>query len=588
MRSQIDLFTLNLHALTDSTRFPMLHAKSPINDKSLSSQPRKRALIPRSSAVQRFSVAALSITLLAAPTVVLAHGGHGDEFQGGGAATQPTDAIQVDAETAKRIGLKIESVSRRSLAFSIKATGQIEASPSRKVEVTNPVGGTVVRLFVEPGDRVKVGQPVAIITSGELAGLRVEALDKQAEMTGNLQAAQADLRLAQQAHKQQQQIAATTIQQAQTEVNVAQEQYDRDKDLTQQGAIPKRQFLESQAHLAEAQKALTEAQSRLPVLESRAQLERAQSGLEAVQSRVQLSTVTYGTRLKQLGATPNADGTITIVAPISGIVADREISLGQSAQDAGAALMTIVDSRTVLATANIYEKDLEQVSNGQQVRVKVASLPNQTFSGRVAVIGSVVEGETRVIPVKAELDNSSGILKPGMFAELEMLTARTPVAGTAIPRSALVEVNGKQIVYVKNGDAYQAAEIELGRTAGDVVEVKSGLFDGDMIVTQRAAQLYAQSLRGGGKAKPEAAHAEAEILPSGGQLPWWTMVAVAGVIGAGAFWAGRRSRKELVPAYAANGHSNGAGMSHSSLLPSVSKSAETDSQTLPHHPHEEK
>ena len=565
----------------------MIHVKPSITAGSLPSQSRKRSTIPQRffSTVQRFSVAALSLTLLTVPTVVLAHGGHGDEFQGSGQATQPTDAIQVDAETAKRIGLKIEPVSRRSLAFGIKATGQIEASPSRKVEVTNPVGGTVVRLFVEPGDTVEAGQPVAIITSGELAGLRVEALDKQAEMTGNLQAAQADLRLAQQTHEQQQQIAATTIQQAQTEVDVAQEQYDRDKDLTQQGAIPKRQFLESQAHLAEAQSALTEAKSRLPVLEARAQLERAQSGLEAAQSRAQLSTVTYGTRLKQLGATPNADGTITIVAPISGTVADREVSLGQSAQDAGASLMTIVDSRTVLATANVYEKDLEQVSNGQQVRVKVASLPNQTFGGRVTVIGSVVEGETRVIPVKAELDNSSGVLKPGMFAELEVLTDRTPVAVTAIPRSALVEVNGKQVVYVKNGNAYQAAEIELGRTVGEVVEVKSGLFDGDMIVTQRAAQLYAQSLRGGGKAKPEAAHAEAEIQ-SGGQLPWWTVFPVAGAIGAGAFWAGRRSRKELVPAYSMNGHSNSAGISHSSTI--ASKTAETDSQIPPRHPHEGK
>lgn len=565
----------------------MIHAKSLITAGSRPSQSRKRSIIPQRffSTVQRCSVAALSLALLTAPTVVLAHGGHGDEFQGGGQATQPTDAIQVDAETAKRIGLKIEPVSRRSLAFGIKATGQIEASPSRKVEVTNPVGGTVVRLFVEPGDTVEAGQPVAIITSGELAGLRVEALDKQAEMTGNLQAAQADLRLAQQTHEQQQQIAATTIQQAQTEVDVAQEQYDRDKDLTQQGAIPRRQFLESQAHLAEAQRALTEAKSRLPVLEARAQLERAQSGLEAAQSRTQLSTVTYGTRLKQLGATSNADGTITIVAPISGTVADREVSLGQSAEDAGAPLMTIVDSRTVLATANVYEKDLEQISNGQQVRVKVASLPNQTFGGRVTVIGSVVEGETRVIPVKAELDNSSGALKPGMFAELEVLTDRTPVAVTAIPRSALVEVNGKQVVYVKNGNAYQAAEIELGRTVGDVVEVKSGLFDGDMIVTQRAAQLYAQSLRGGGKAKPEAAHAEAEIQP-GEQLPWWTVFPVAGAIGAGAFWAGRRSRKELVPAYSMNGHSDGAVMSHSSML--ASKTAETDSQIPPHHPHEGK
>ncbi|NJM61742.1 MAG: efflux RND transporter periplasmic adaptor subunit, partial [Oscillatoriales cyanobacterium RU_3_3] len=58
---------------------------------------------------------------------------------------------------------------------------------------------------------------------------------------------------------------------------------------------------------------------------------------------------------------------------------------------------------------------------------------------------------------------------------------------------------GKQLVYVKNGDAFQAVEVELGQTSGDLVEIKRGLFEGDLIVTQRAPQLYTQSLREGNK-----------------------------------------------------------------------------------------
>ncbi|HEY9630469.1 MAG TPA: biotin/lipoyl-binding protein, partial [Coleofasciculaceae cyanobacterium] len=142
--------------------------------------------------------------LLAAPIEVFAHAGHGDEFQLNHGATQPADGIEVDNITAERIGLKVEPVTRQSLAFGVQATGQIEASPSRRVEVTNPVGGTVVRLLVEPGDTVEAGQPLAVITSGELAELRITALENSAERQGDMQQAQANLRLAQQSYDRQQ------------------------------------------------------------------------------------------------------------------------------------------------------------------------------------------------------------------------------------------------------------------------------------------------------------------------------------------------------------------------------------------------
>jgi len=511
------------------------------------------------------SGALFGLMLLTLP--VLAHVGHGDEFQGGGKASQSASAIKVDAETAKRIGLKVEAVTRQPLSFGIQATGQIEVLPSQKVEVTNPVGGTVARLFVQPGESVKAGQPLALLTSPDLAELRTDALDRRTEAGGSVQKAQADLRLAQRNYQQQQKIAIADISQARVALEFAQEKYDRDQQLTTEGAIPKRQFLESESELAEAKADLTDAESRLQVSEAIAQLERAQSDLQVAQAQVQLSGNTYETRLSQLGATANSDGTMTIFAPIAGKVADREVTLGQSAEDAGQVLMTIVNDRSVLAAANIYEKDLDRISPNQRVRVRVASLPDRIFEGRITIIDSVVNVETRVVPVKAEIDNPDGILKPGMSAQLEVLTDRTPTAVITIPKSAVVEANGKQLVYVQNGNAYEPVEVTFGRTAGERVEVKGGIFDGDMIVTQRAAQLYAQSLKGGGKADAEE---HGEVKEPGTQatsapLPWWAIAAGSGALAAGTFWAGslwanRQTRKGLVAAlngdsYSANGHS---------------------------------
>lgn len=487
-----------------------------------------------------------SVLLLASPAVVLAHAGHGNEFQGGSETTGAT-SIQVDAQTAKRLGIKVESVKRQQLPVGIKTTGQIETLPSQKVEVNTPISkAKVVELLVEPGVMVKKGQPVAILFSPELVEMRVNSQEKLAQSQADLQQAQADLRLAQQNRDRYQQIAAAEIAQAQSQVAYAQEKFSKDRQLADAGALPRRNALESETQLAQAKAELAKAASRRDVIEAENQLKRADSAVQVAKSRIQLSNSIYQTRLAQLGTHANAQGLVTVTSPISGKVADREVTLGQSFEDAGGKLMTIINDSRVFATANIYEKDLNQVKSGQQVRVKVASIPNRTFVGRITRIGSVVEGETRVVPVQAELENSGGVLKPGMFAELEVVTNQASSAILAIKSAAVVEANGKKQVYVQNGNAYQPVEVTLGRTSGDMVEVKTGLFEDDLIVTVRSPQLYAQSLRGDTKPKIDE-HPETPIQTTKEPAPLWLLGAGAALTAiafiAGAFWSSRRTNQ---------------------------------------------
>ncbi|HEY9651427.1 MAG TPA: efflux RND transporter periplasmic adaptor subunit, partial [Coleofasciculaceae cyanobacterium] len=507
----------------------------------------------------------LSVALLATPISVFAHAGHGGhEFQNQNAATQSSDAIQVDAQTAKRLGIKVEPVKRQQLAMGIKTTGQIETLPNKKVEVTTPISGAkVVELLVEPGALVKAGQPVAVLAAPDLVELRVNSQEKRAEAEADLQQAQADLKLAQENLERQRQIAAAEIAQARTEVEVSQEKYNRDRELASAGALPRREMLESQAHLRTGETQLTKAMSNRDVLEAQNQLQRVQAAVEVAQSRLRLSDVAYQTRLQQLGTAANAKGLLTVTAPISGTVSDREVTLGQTFEDAGGKLMTIVNDNRVYATANIYEKDLDKVQNGQRVRVKLSNSPDypkgtatgdRTFQGQITVIGSVVEGEARVVPVKAELDNSARELKPGMFAELEVLTERTSTPILAIPSSALVEANGKKLVYVQNGNAFQPIEVTLGQTSGDMVEVKTGLFEGDLVVTQRAPQLYAQSLRGGNQAQQGGNKQQQSTVHNPqssiqNSLPWWLVGTTGGVvIAVASFWLGRRTKPQITSA----------------------------------------
>jgi membrane fusion protein, heavy metal efflux system len=488
--------------------------------------------------------------LLLTPFKGLAHAGHGDhEFEASGTAVT-AESVRVDPATSARMGIRVQSVARQRFAQGLKTTGQIETLPNQQVKVTAPLTGTVVKLLTKPGNRVRQGQVLAILSSAELAGLRSEALDRRTAAQGAIQAARADLRLAQRNYDRQVQIANAAVQQAQTKLKVAQERYNRDSQLLAQGAIPSRTVLESEAELSEAKAQLIEAKSRITVSETAAQLERAKSAVQVAQSQLQLSDDAYQTRLRQLQGQPNQHGLVTVVAPIAGTIAEQTITPGESVNEPGVPLMTIVNGTGVWATANVYEKDLPRVSKGQRVRVGITGLKG-TFAGTISYIGTAVQGETRIIPVRAALNNGQGLLKPGMFAELEILTGQAAQTVLAVTTAAVVNANGRSLVYVKNGQNYEPIEVALGEVDGDRTEIKSGLFEGDQVVVQGAPLLYAQSLRGGGaKQGTAAAEAGAGSIQSA-MLPWWA-IGGSGAIAistfcAGMVWANYRHRKDKTP-----------------------------------------
>ncbi|WP_072016217.1 efflux RND transporter periplasmic adaptor subunit [Leptolyngbya sp. KIOST-1] len=495
----------------------------------------------------------LGLVLVSAPIAALAHTGHdhGAEFQSG--TSQPASGIRVDSATAERLGIQVVPVKREVLSLGLQTTGELIAQPDKAVMVNAPINGTVVELLVEPGETVTAGQPLARILAPDLIDLRVSAQEDRVGAEADLRSAEANLTLAQRNYERQGAIATTEIQAAQKQLDLAQERFTQDERLLGAGAIARQQFLESQSELAEAQSNLTRAQSQQPLLEAQAELERARATLAAARSQVQLSTAAYETRLQQLNSPATEQGMVTINAPIAGKVAERPVTLGEAVEEAVTPLLSIVNGDSLRVTANVYEKDLGTVAPGQSVRITVASLPDQFFTGQVITVGAVVDGTSRVVPVTAVLEDAGDRLKPGMFAELEILTEQTPTPVLTVPASAVVDADGKSLVFVQNGDAFEPVEVTLGRTAGDAVEVQSGLFEGDQVVTQGALQLYAQSLRGDGSE----AEAEADMATTRQGAPLW-LLAVGGVgaiaaTATTAFLLGRRSRP--VPVHALNGSS---------------------------------
>jgi membrane fusion protein, heavy metal efflux system len=272
-------------------------------------------------AIRCISGSILNLLLLAYSVPVLAGGGHshgsGAEFNSG--SSTASQQVSVDAQTAQRLGIKVEPAKRQRLAVGIKTTGQIETLPNQKVEVTTPISGAkVVELLVEPGVSVKKGQPVAVVSSPDLVTLRVESQEKLAQAQADLQQAQADLKLAQQNYERYKQIAAAEIAEAQSQVSFAQEKYNKDKELADAGALPRRNALESQTKLAQAQALLSRANNHRDVIEAENQLKRSQAAVDVAKSKINLSSDTYQTRLSQLGTRANGKGLVTVTAPISG------------------------------------------------------------------------------------------------------------------------------------------------------------------------------------------------------------------------------------------------------------------------------
>ncbi|RMG13273.1 MAG: biotin/lipoyl-binding protein, partial [Cyanobacteria bacterium J055] len=169
----------------------------------------------------------ISLLVLTVPELAQAHGGHSQEFEAS-ESVSPT-GIAVDAQTAQRMGIRVEPATRELMQTGIQATGKIETMPGNTVEVTSPIPGKIVELLVEPGDEVAKGQAVAVLSSPELAELGVNAQEKRAEAEADVLEAEAQLQLARDNFDRLSNIADAEITQAQTQLQVARERYNRDR-----------------------------------------------------------------------------------------------------------------------------------------------------------------------------------------------------------------------------------------------------------------------------------------------------------------------------------------------------------------------
>ncbi len=158
------------------------------------------------------------------------------------------------------------------------------------------------------------------------------------------------------------------------------------------------------------------------------------------------------------------------VTPVGGVIDSAESSL-----------FVVEDLDSLILRVNVPERELSKLSVGQLAELRLDAVPGRTFKGEIALISPYVNAATATFQVRIRVTDTGGLLRPGMFARVAIVYERK-LDALQIPRTALLDSDGPPKVFVvKDGKAAERA-VELGLSNGAMIEVVSGLTDGDQVV----------------------------------------------------------------------------------------------------------
>ena len=359
------------------------------------------------------------------------------------------------------IPVQISPVVHQDLTYWLVANGDI--APLMQVDLFPKVSGYLEKISVQMGDSVRQGQVVAQID-------RAEFLEKVREIDAKVVQAKAqyaeleagtrveDIREAEEAVKQ-----------AQSRFNNAKLQRERILALYNRQVISKKELDVSEMDYNVTEAQLAGAEQRLKSLKEGARPEARAAALgklkemEAILAQEQI-------RLQNT----------QIVAPFSGEIVRRNVDSGALVSPS-TPLVTLVHLETLKVVANVLEKDIALVKVGMKVKVLPEAYPDKPFEGTIVRINKALDLATRTLQAEINIPNPGHLLKPGMFARIEVALKEKPNT-LAVPREAVSEEGGKPFLFVVEGNQAFRRPVVTGIEQGQLIEVVEGLKDGDKVV----------------------------------------------------------------------------------------------------------
>ncbi len=395
---------------------------------------------------------------------------------GGAAEAEPATPVQVEA--AKK-GTIHETVTAEAVLY-----------PVRQASIVPKISAPVARFLVQRGAHVKQGQLVAVLEDRDLIATAQESrgLYQQAEaayQTTTGATMPEDLKKS-----------TTDVQTAQATVDAAKRVYDSRQSLFREGAIAQKLVEDARVALVQAQSQLSVAQQHLNSLETVGRTEQVKSaGAQVEAAKAHLA---------------NAEAQVSyaeVRSPISGIVSDRPLNVGEMASSSSA-LISIVDISEVVARANVPVKQAADMKVGDGATI---SGPGGEISGKVTVVSPAVDPNTTTVEVWVQGKNSGEKLKPGVTAQITVQVKDIPDA-VIVPVAALLssDEGGDKVMIAGPDSLAHEQAVKVGVREGDDVQILDGVKEGDRVITQGALGLddKAKIKVGSGEDKPDNGAAE--------------------------------------------------------------------------------
>jgi membrane fusion protein, heavy metal efflux system len=366
-------------------------------------------------------------------------------------ASQPAPPAQLPPGVFKPTdlqwkGLRIATVEAIPFRSESITEGNIAIDDDRTTPVYSPYSGRVVKLIARWGDTVERGAPLFSVEASEF----VQAQNDLITALAGLHTATAQL--------------------AQAKVN---ERRNHDLYLAQGGAL--KDWQQSQTDLAAAQSAEHSAEIALAAVRNRLRiLGKSDEEIAALEA----------------APTQKIDPVAIVGAPIAGTVTQRQVGVGQyiNSAAAGAAnpVYTIGDLSTVWLMANVREGDVPLMHLGAPVEVRVPAYPGRVFKAKISWVGPSLDPNTRRLPVRADVENPDGALKPMMFANFTITTGKDSVA-PGVPQIGVVYEGASARVWLAHDDqTLEVRRVKVGRVQDGMVEILDGVKAGDKVVTSGA------------------------------------------------------------------------------------------------------
>ena len=405
---------------------------------------------------------------------------------GGSACNRSNMSADARAERAELAPIAVATAvaTAREVPSYIQATGSLIADETS--DVAPQTSGQIAATYVNVGDFVRQGAVIARLDDRD-AKLRVE------QARANLQQALAAVRQAEARLGlrpgggfnadaiPEVRAARANYEQALAELKLAEANERRYRELVETGDVARNVYDQYRTQLETA---------RARANNAREQLEAAINAARQNNEAIRTAQAAAEAARAQLALAQKALADTVIRAPYSGYVSNRPAAVGEYVTPASV-IVTLLRTNPIKLQAQVPESATPLIHPGMSVSLEVDAFPERRFTGRVVAINPAIDPASRSATVEAEIENGDNALRSGMFALVRILRGQAQRI-VLVPRAAVLRDQSTQSyrVFVIQGDTAHLRVVQLGEEEGDMVQILSGVNDGETVATSNLQQLY--------------------------------------------------------------------------------------------------